>query len=1347
MAKKVTIEEKLTGKRVKISAHSITILDENGKTSGLVRGVEKWYNWSFSAQAEHHAQLGKLKDIPAENRVAINGLIHEWTISIEGNIYYLHDLGRIKQAENFINQGLWVDEEKKKIENDRLAVEKMKAVNISVIDCYATHHHLQSEAVADPTPEKQENSEPTAKTGKLKPTKKRINALQKIVKNNKHNNQVAIQTEKAQFFGNGFMFVMLVASCFITPISEFFSNVADGFHHMARTFMNTVKAAEAETGEKLQLPTLQELKEIKRVCKLNDGKSIVDFGEKMPCIKADFLQKALESLSGKVEAWKRGKYNIYLKDEYGNVSYIMGIQLKPEVKREFWKNTLERNRELEEELRKQESENFIKQVIADVERIAEAEETAEKQENSVEESTPTTEKPTSTEEQPENPKGESIMNNTEIPTIKNLSQLKKALKANSGMMFEILDHNKPERIGEIRKVTSVNSVSFTSRVIDESGEMTGKDIYVEFEKACYWKFESEKISYLFTTGDVIMSFRFITENSIMNDNSITSKYNTEEQPATENPIEEPKTAWTGKADYAERRAEKAERYAERAEKAREKADKLQKPINDMHGDVAFFTQPNINTSAGRAFTNQRNRMFASYEKGFEERSKAEYYDTKAENLSKESVAISSDDPEALKKLKDKLEKLTAEHKEHLAHNKALNKAIKNGTAETNKFGWATLNGKSYYFTTNEAAEIRRLKDRIEELENLEVPENYSFDGGTVVFNTAENRVQILFDEIPDSETRENLKRNGFKWSPRQKAWQRMLNTTGIRTVKRLYPMPEKPTEENSVEETPQPTTENIVYPFILIDTPTAQPETAEEKTVEKQPTEKPTAAQPVITFDETLLNKARQMYYKVYVDSISNDGINYIGSETEISGVRIRIIPSDSWDDSITFYSVEKFAEYMNEELKLESEFWSDEVAQSVEKSAMESHMTREEILQAIEEETKASISPQQILFYGEKLLKSFVWVDGIRNKIAEIAFWKYGNGADKDFEILTIEVDRIQQNILDSLFKKETTAEESPVEEQPVENPAVTQPITTEQKFNETLAEKEKQCDLLNEMYQKHYDVDRPDEYYAAWGKLAEINKQLSELEARAYEEMKQSSVAEETITVEDTEIAVEKIPEVILEYKGNSEKLAILKDKALSLGATVSSTENHLTIDTYENHRPEIESVATELGLKTGEKMHETFSTVQGKINEVGTIEQKNIIYKIPWGIYRRYSAEDITNIVLTRTNDILAIKTENRLKAISALIDSVAPMTANKTMKLISNSMEKSGATAEQIAQAEIAIQYIGNPDKLNDYVFSKTYSTEENSTDNSAVNGNNTTAERKIRPPPLLKDFLKIQKEKR
>lgn len=88
------------------------------------------------------------------------------------------------------------------------------------------------------------------------------------------------------------------------------------------------------------------------------------------------------------------------------------------------------------------------------------------------------------------------------------------------------------------------------------------------------------------------------------------------------------------AEQVEKTAEKAEARAERmearADKATERAEQLQKPINDMHGDIAFFTQPNINTSAGRAFKNRREKMFASFERGFKEYQKSEYYKDRAE---------------------------------------------------------------------------------------------------------------------------------------------------------------------------------------------------------------------------------------------------------------------------------------------------------------------------------------------------------------------------------------------------------------------------------------------------------------------------------------------------------------------------------------------------------------------------------------------------------------------------------------------------------------------------------------------------------------------------------------------
>lgn len=87
------------------------------------------------------------------------------------------------------------------------------------------------------------------------------------------------------------------------------------------------------------------------------------------------------------------------------------------------------------------------------------------------------------------------------------------------------------------------------------------------------------------------------------------------------------------AAQQERKAEKAEHRAERfeasADRAAARGEALQKPINDMRGDVAFFTQPNINSSAGRAFTRKRDRMFAAYEAGFKEFNKSAYYRERA----------------------------------------------------------------------------------------------------------------------------------------------------------------------------------------------------------------------------------------------------------------------------------------------------------------------------------------------------------------------------------------------------------------------------------------------------------------------------------------------------------------------------------------------------------------------------------------------------------------------------------------------------------------------------------------------------------------------------------------------
>ena len=162
--------------------------------------------------------------------------------------------------------------------------------------------------------------------------------------------------------------------------------------------------------------------------------------------------------------------------------------------------------------------------------------------------------------------------------------------------------------------------------------------------------------------------------------------------------------------------------------------------------------------------------------------------------------ISSDDPNAIQKLQDKLEMCEKSQK----YMKEVNAYYrKNGTCEgfpgmeaaraarldesvRQAYSWDKQPFPSYALTNN-SAEIRRVKQRIEKLTvNQEVGfVGWTFDGGEVVANSEENRLQILFDEKPDEQKRSALKGNGFKWSPSQGAWQRQLNDNAIYAASRM----------------------------------------------------------------------------------------------------------------------------------------------------------------------------------------------------------------------------------------------------------------------------------------------------------------------------------------------------------------------------------------------------------------------------------------------------------------------------------------------------------------------------------------------------------------------------------
>lgn len=84
--------------------------------------------------------------------------------------------------------------------------------------------------------------------------------------------------------------------------------------------------------------------------------------------------------------------------------------------------------------------------------------------------------------------------------------------------------------------------------------------------------------------------------------------------------------------------------------------------------------------------------------------------------------------------------------------------------------------------------IERTEQRLAELDRreqqaAEPQTGTAFDGGQIVRNIDLNRLQILFDAIPDADTRATLKQNGFRWSPKNQAWQRQLTDNAERAAR------------------------------------------------------------------------------------------------------------------------------------------------------------------------------------------------------------------------------------------------------------------------------------------------------------------------------------------------------------------------------------------------------------------------------------------------------------------------------------------------------------------------------------------------------------------------------------
>lgn len=202
-------------------------------------------------------------------------------------------------------------------------------------------------------------------------------------------------------------------------------------------------------------------------------------------------------------------------------------------------------------------------------------------------------------------------------------------------------------------------------------------------------------------------------------------------------------------------------------------------------DWAFVTQP--------GHIPERARWHRKMERAFEQVATAQRLRAKAASVG--SAGISSDNPDAVDLLREKLAKLEREQdmmkranaiiRKHKAQPSAVPELVALGLGE--KTAAALLEpdfcgrrGFAAYEVTNNNANMRRIKQRIDELSakaaTADQPDVMHDCGAYRVAECfEENRVRVFFDGKPSEAVRAILKANGFRWSPTAGAWQRMLN--------------------------------------------------------------------------------------------------------------------------------------------------------------------------------------------------------------------------------------------------------------------------------------------------------------------------------------------------------------------------------------------------------------------------------------------------------------------------------------------------------------------------------------------------------------------------------------------
>lgn len=244
-------------------------------------------------------------------------------------------------------------------------------------------------------------------------------------------------------------------------------------------------------------------------------------------------------------------------------------------------------------------------------------------------------------------------------------------------------------------------------------------------------------------------------------------------------------------------AEKAERMAGRYSK------KLAEYYNSYYRNEASC--PSVLISGAGNFpvkkkNKQNSRRDSLMDSLMQEWNSLESYAKKITNLLTMNQPILSGDAQAIEMLEEKLESLTELQDRMKAVNAYWRKhktvegcpelsvsqqeELKKAMSESWHLSDAPFAG---YQLSNNNAKIKNTKARLERLKKAKEAgtKETENDFFKVVENTDLMRLQLFFDGKPDEETRDIVKKHGFRWSPKNGCWQRQLTTNGKYALKEV----------------------------------------------------------------------------------------------------------------------------------------------------------------------------------------------------------------------------------------------------------------------------------------------------------------------------------------------------------------------------------------------------------------------------------------------------------------------------------------------------------------------------------------------------------------------------------